>query len=110
MTQIGFHLLTASVLSGCASSKPALPAPPVAEVSSILVLPSATQAMLAFETGMVTDGAIQARNQSRLGGSPMAGAGPMVVSRGVRDDQRIINGRNQSTFSLRVRTGSRWGR
>ena len=108
--QIGLHLLAGSTLVGCATAAPAPPPPPVAEVSSLLVLPSARQSMLALETGMVVDDAIRSRNQSQLGGSPVSGAGPIFVFRGLRDDQRIINGRNQSTFSVRVRTGGQWSR
>ena len=104
--QIGFCLVAGGALGGCATSTPAAPPPPMAEVSSILVLPSAAQAMLAFETGIGVGDAIRARNQTRLGGSPLPGVGPSFVVRGIRDDQRIIDGRNQSTFSLRVRTGS----
>lgn len=107
MLQIGLHLLLGSVLAGCASTSRSTPPPPASEISSILVLPSSSQTMLAIETGMVADDAIEARNQSRLGGSPVVGAGPIFVRRGLRDDQRIVNGRNQSTFSLQVRTGSR---
>jgi hypothetical protein len=106
MFQIGLCLLAGSALGGCATPTPAAPLPPIAEVSSILVLPSAAQAVLAVETGIGAGDAIQARNQLRLGGSPISGAGPSFVLRSIRDDQRIINGRNQSTFSLRVRTGS----
>ena len=110
MLRIACCLLAGGGLNGCATSKPASSPPPMTEVSSILVLPSDAQAMLALETGMGVDDAIQTRNQPRLGGSPIAGTGPVFVLRGSRDDQRIINGRNQSTFSLRVRTGSQWGR
>lgn len=110
MLQIGLHLLAGGVLCGCATSKRTPPLPPSAGVSSILVLPSADQMALAIETGIGADDAIRSRNRARLGGSPIAGAGPVFVIRGSRDDQRIINGRNQSTFSLRVRTGSAWDR
>ena len=75
MLRIACCLLAGGGLNGCATSKPASSPPPMTEVSSILVLPSDAQAMLALETGMGVDDAIQTRNQPRLGGSPIAGAG-----------------------------------
>ena len=104
---VRLQLLAVFALCGCAASgpNPTMP-PPRPAASSVLVLPSPAQASLASGPDSVDVGSIRSRNQARLGGPPVPGAGPTFVVRDSRDDQRIVNGRNQSTILLRVRSGS----